>query len=125
MTEKQKVLYALASDLWYTLHEDNKKDDSRRYLVRFLKLESELLQSFDSDQLESNGEYKNIPISHDGTTGQNVAFSILSVISLNAHWIKETDESTLLEIFWLISLVLTHPLATSDWNKLFKLIDKL
>ena len=125
MTEEQRILYESASDLWYTLHEDNEKDDSRRYLIKFLKIESELLQSFSIEQLESKGEYKNTPISHDGTTGQNVTFSILSVISLNASWINETDESVLLEILWLISLVLTHPLATDDWNKLFKLIDKL
>jgi hypothetical protein len=125
MTEKQKVLYKAASDLWYTLHEDIKQDDSRTYLIEFLKIESELLQSFNTDKLESKGKYKNTPITHDGKTGQNVAFSILSVISLNADWINETNESILLEIFWLISLVLTHPLAASDWDKLFILIDKL
>jgi hypothetical protein len=125
MTEDQRTLYELASDLWYTLHKDNEKDDSRRYLIRFLKIESKLLRSFNIEQLESKGEFKKIPISHDGTTGQNVAFSILSVISLNANWINESDEPLLLEILWVISFVMTHPLSANDWNKLFKLIDKL
>jgi hypothetical protein len=125
MTEKQKVLYESASDLWYTLHEDNEKEDSRMYLIRFLKIELELLQSFNNDQLESKGKYKNIPISHNSQTGQDVAFSIISVLSLNADWINKSDEPILYEIFWLISLVLTHPLSTSDWNRLFELIKTL
>ncbi len=125
MTNEQKALYESASDLWYTLHEDNKKDDSRNHLVRFLKIESELLQTFTVEQLESRGEYKSTPIKHDGMTGRNIAFSILSVISLYADWINETDEPILLEIFWIISLVFTHPLATNEWNKLFMLVDRL
>lgn len=125
MTEKQKILYESASDLWYTLHENSEKDSSRKYLIEFLKIESQLLQSFDIEQLESKGHYKDTPISHDGMTGRNVAFSILSVLSLNSHWINETDESTLHEILWLVALVLTHPLATNEWTRLLKLIDKL
>jgi len=125
MNKEQEALYELSSDLWYTLHEDNEKDATREYLVKYLKIESKFLQSFNVEQRESRGIYKNIPIKHDGATGPNVAFSILSVISLNNEWINETDEPVLIKIFWLISGVFTHPLATNDWNKLLKSIDKL